>query len=196
MQERVLVIPRSHFEKLGSFQGFTADVQNYLPTLLEPSQLSFRPRGEVETDPSYQQIIPYLVLRHRSRVFYYVRGSAGTEARLQQMLSIGVGGHVSEEDVVGSEDLYRQGLLRELSEEVNVDSEWTEHCIGLINDDSTPVGAVHLGIVHVIELEQPHVQPKEAGLVESGFGELSELAQRRDSMESWSQFALDAITEA
>src|SRR5207245_7179115 len=115
----------------------------------EPSLLSFRPRAEVETDPSYKQIIPYVVLRSGNLVFHYTRGQKGSEARLRALRSLGVGGHISEVDVSLFGDPYRSGLAREVAEEVHLDSPYTERCVGLINDDRTPVGRVHLGIVHV-----------------------------------------------
>ncbi len=192
LAERVLVVPTERFHSMGLFQGLCQEVSRYLPALLDPQHLSFRPRSEVETDPSFKQIIPYVVLRHEDRVFYYTRGKQGTEERLQALKSIGIGGHISEEDAEG-DDLYRCGMLREVEEEVNLQSEYTEYCLGLINDDSTPVGAVHLGIVHVFDLEQPKVSQREESLAEIGFATLEELAEEKDTLETWSQFTLEAL---
>lgn len=193
MSERVLVIPTRHFHQLGLFQGLNQQVDHYLPDLLTPEMLSFRPRGEVENDPSFKQIIPYVVLRWQNEAFFYVRGKQGTEARLQQLLSIGIGGHVAEEDTQKGEDVYRQGMLREVEEEIYLESRYSEKILGLINDDRTPVGEVHLGIVHVFDLETPKVQPKEEGLIETGFAPMHDLMARRAEMETWSQFTLDAL---
>src|SRR5947207_7977538 len=97
-QEQVLVVPTAVFHACGPFQGFSPHFAQYLPRLLEPAHLSYRPRAEVETDPSFKQIVPYVILRHGSDVFHYTRGKGGTEARLRALRSIGVGGHISADD--------------------------------------------------------------------------------------------------
>ena len=155
---------------------------------------SYRPRSEVETDPSFKQIVPYVVLRWRDQVFHYTRGKAGTEARLRALRSIGVGGHISQDDRSLFGDPYREGMLREVAEEVYLESDYTERCVGLINDDSNAVGQVHLGIVHVFELTEPEVRRREQVLTRSGFAPLAELRAQRDEFETWSQFVLDALS--
>ena len=121
LAERVLVVPAALFHEVGVFQGFRADVSRYLPLLLDPAQLSYRPRAEVETDPSFKQLIPYVVLKCGGQVFHYARGRRGTEARLRALRSIGVGGHICAEDGVVRGDDYRLGMLREVREEVHLD---------------------------------------------------------------------------
>src|SRR5260221_14229219 len=98
LDERVLVIPTSVLIEAGLFHGFCPRVDDYLLRILEPRNLSYRPRSEVESDPSFKQIIPYVVLRWKDQVFHYTRGKAGTETRLQALRSLGVGGHISELD--------------------------------------------------------------------------------------------------
>src|SRR6516162_4388964 len=159
--ERVLVVPTAVFHEAGLFQGFTPRADHYLPRLLERKHLSYRPRDEVETDPSFKQIIPYVVLRWRDQLYHYLRGKKGTETRLRALRSIGVGGHISVTDAEFPGDPYRSGLLRELQEEIYLETNYRERCVGLINDDATPVGQVHLGIVHVFELEEPKVRRRE-----------------------------------
>jgi predicted NUDIX family phosphoesterase len=193
LSERVLVIPTAVLHEAGLFQGFTSKVDHYLPRLLLPHHFSFRPRSEVETDPSCKQIVPYVVLRHGYSVYHYTRGKKGTEARLRALRSIGVGGHISAGDAEGSVDPYHVGLMRELQEEVFIETAYCERCVGLINDDSTPVGQVHLGIVHVLDLEAPHVRRREEVLTEDGFAPLAELRQRLDEFETWSRFAMEAL---
>src|SRR5262249_26456182 len=156
--------------------------------ILEPIHFSFLPRSEVESDPSFKQIIPYVVLRCGELLYHYTRGKKGTEARLRALRSIGVGGHISVEDTGGSANPHRGGMLRELQEEIHLESRHQESCLGLINDDSTPVGQVHLGIVHVFDLDAPHVRRREEALVEDGFATLPELHARRDEFETWSRF--------
>jgi predicted NUDIX family phosphoesterase len=190
-EERVLVVPRTVLEACGVFHGFTPEIDHYLPRLLDPGRLLFLPRSAAETDPSFKQLIPYVVLRCGGRVFHYRRGGSGTETRLRALRSIGVGGHVSAEDATAS-DVYRAGMLRELHEEVRLDTEWTERTIGLINDDRTPVGQVHLGVVHVIELAEPRVQLSETALEAGGFATPDELRTDWERFETWSQFLLES----
>ncbi len=191
--ERVLVIPESRFKAAGAFTGFRTYAADYLATLLEPAFLSYRPRGEVETDPSFKQLIPYIVLRCRGQVFHYTRGGSGTEKRLQALRSVGIGGHISHEDGAPAADPYRTGMLRELTEEVTIDVHYREHCLGFIYDPSTPVGEVHLGIVHVLDLADATAQAREDAIASAGFAPLADLLQCRDQFETWSQLALDEL---
>jgi predicted NUDIX family phosphoesterase len=189
----VLVVPTTIFHEAGLFQGFSPRADHYLPRLLLPSQLSYRPRSEVETDPSFKQLIPYVVLRYGDQVFHYTRGKAGTEVRLRALRSIGVGGHISADDATLFDNPYREAMFREVAEEVHLGSAYRERCIGLINDDSTPVGQVHLGIVHVFDLDEPKVARREQVLTRAGFAPLGELREQRDEFETWSQFVLDVL---
>ena len=189
--EQVLVVPTALFHEAGLFQGLSPRVDHYLPRLLQPRHLSYRPRPEMEADPSFKQIIPYVVLKHRDQVFQYLRGQGAGEKRLRALRSIGVGGHINPGD--SGADPYRQGLLREIQEEVILDSPYKDTCIGLINDDSLPVGQVHLGIVHVFELEKPNVRRREKDLTDAGFAPIAELQRRKQEFETWSQFVLDSL---
>lgn len=193
--ERVLVVPASELDRLGRFQGFHADAERYLSALLAPELMDFRPRSEVEEDPSWKQIIPYVVIRSRGSVFCYTRGSSQGEARLHRLRSLGVGGHVAEADSDGRSglDAYDAAMRRELDEEVDVRSRGSMSLAGLINDDSNLVGSVHLGVVHVYDLENPLVAPREAGLADSGFAPIAELAGARDEFETWSRFCIDEV---
>ncbi|OAI50475.1 phosphoesterase [Planctomycetaceae bacterium SCGC AG-212-F19] len=193
-QERVLVVPTAIFHACGVFQGFSPRVDHYFPRLLDPAHLSYRPRADVETDPSFKQIVPYVVLRHGEQVFHYTRGKGGTEARLRALRSVGVGGHISADDRSLFDTPYREALFREVAEEVHIDTTYQERCIGMLNDDSTPVGQVHIGIVHVFELAEPKVQRREQVLTRAGFAPLAELRAQRDEFETWSQFLLDVLT--
>jgi predicted NUDIX family phosphoesterase len=191
--ERVLVVPTAIFHEAGIFQGFSPRVEHYVPRLLDPRHLRYRPRSEMESDPNFKQIVPYVVMKWRDQVFAYTRGKKATETRLQALRSIGVGGHISAEDAGLFESPYREAMFREVAEEVYLDSPYEERCIGLINDDSTPVGQVHLGIVHVFELTAPKVKRREQALTQAGFVTLAELRTRREEFETWSQFLLDAL---
>lgn len=200
--ERVLVIPTRYFHQLGWFQGFSSEVEKFIPKILDASVVSFRPRSEVETEPSFKQLIPYMLFRWVNEkgetcFFRYTRGKGMGEGRLHLKHSIGVGGHLSEEDCEGAEnnsDVYRTGMLRERSEEVRIETEiLRESIVGLINDDETEVGKVHLGVVHVIDVAEPKVYPNESDVLETGFFPASELMKDLERCESWSSLALEAM---
>lgn len=191
--ERVLVMPTLLFHELGYFQGFNGDVRPYRDTLLDGGHTLFLPRADAEEDPSYKQLIPYCVFRCGGRVLHYRRGSGAGEGRLLGKRSVGIGGHISEADAGGSEHPYEVGMLREIEEEVQVGSRFRESILGLINDDATEVGKVHLGIVHVFDLDEPAVRPREETISEIGFATLEELAGHRQEFETWSQICLDHL---
>jgi predicted NUDIX family phosphoesterase len=189
--EWVLVVPTEVFHRAGLFQGFSPEVERYLSRLLDPAHLRYLPRPAAEHDPSFKQLIPYVVLRCGDRLFHYTRGRAGTEVRLRALRSIGVGGHICREDGSLPADAYRAGMRREVEEEVHLETDHTERTIGLINDDRTPVGQVHLGIVHLFDVAEPQVRRREAALTEDGFAPLTELRGQREQFETWSQFLLE-----
>ena len=189
--ERVLVIPTWRFRAAGWGTGFIPANDANRAAILYPEAYSFRPRSEVETDPAFKQLIPYIVLACGDQMFHYRRGAAGTEKRLQGLRSVGIGGHISEADAAGGDDPYRTGMMRELTEEVEIGCGWTERFLGFIHDDRTPVGAVHLGVVHLFELESPSARSREDALADAGFAPRAELVAARDEFESWSQFVLD-----
>lgn len=193
--ERVMVVPGAELDRLGRFQGFSPEADRYLSALLVPDLLEYRPRSEVEDDPSFKQIIPYVVFRSGDRVFCYTRGKSQGEARLHRLRSLGVGGHVSEDDAQSGRtlDAYESALRRELEEEVAIRSAGQIRRVGLINDDSTPVGRVHLGIVHLFELDRPDVDPREDGLADAGFLPVETIRTLRDEFETWSQIAIDSL---
>jgi predicted NUDIX family phosphoesterase len=191
MDEKVLVIPTERFRAAGYFHGFRAASDTYRAAILEATDFSFRPRYEVEMDPSFKQLIPYIVLKCGEQVFQYRRGSSGTEKRLEALRSIGIGGHISEADAAGGVDLYATGMMRELTEEVEVGCGFTQRCVGFINDDRTPVGSVHLGVVHVFELESASARSREDALADAGFAKWTELIRFADQFETWSQFVFE-----
>lgn len=193
--EHVLVVPTSLFREVGWFQGFQPNVGPYLATLLDPAYTSYRPRPEVEQDPSYKQLIPYCVFRHNGQVFHYRRGKLQGEGRLHSKRSIGIGGHISADDQGRASCVYREAMRREIAEEVWLQSEYREQCVGLINDDETEVGKVHLGIVHVFDLDAPKVSPREESILETGFAQPSELIRDLASFETWSQICLNYLAD-
>ncbi len=193
--EHVMVVPTLLFHEVGYFQGFNDQVEPYLKTLFDPNYISFRPRDTVEEDPSFKQLIPYCIFRHEGKIFYYTRGSKGGEQRLHSKRSIGIGVHISLEDEGKAGSTYREGMQREINEEVVMETKYTEQCAGLINDDETEVGKVHLGIVHIFDLELPKVLPREESIIETGFDSPEKLLQELDQFETWSQICLKGLFE-
>ena len=194
--ENVLVFPRSLFERLGVFQGFSTDVDHYLPTILDKKNNSFQPRAKAETDPNFKQIIPYVVVTDGKSILHYVRGKKAGEQRLVAKGSIGIGGHINDED----HSLFADGLLafqdavrREVCEELAVQGAFDAKPAGLINDDSTEVGRVHFGVVHILFRTPDKVRKNEQVITQVEFVPIDELKARREQMESWSQLCLDNL---
>ncbi len=193
-EENILVVRRSLFDQLGAFQGFCLDVDRYLPALLARENNFFTLRGPAETNPDLKQIIPYVVLVHQGRILHYVRGKKAGEQRLVAKGSIGIGGHMNDEDeglFTFDRAAYDAAVQREVAEELRLNSPYTNRIVGLINDDGTEVGRVHLGVVHVFHLETDDVQKGEAMITELQFLDREALLARRENLETWSQFLLD-----
>jgi predicted NUDIX family phosphoesterase len=198
--ERVLVVPTELFHRLGHFQGFSDNVDGYLDELLRPENTSYRPRAEVEKDPGFKQLIPYVIFRHieadgTPTVFQYTRGKGQGEGRLHSKRSVGIGGHISSIDAVGngSGNPYQEGMRRELEEEVAIDTPYTAQCVGMINDDETDVGRVHLGVVYLFDVERPAVHPRESEIIECGFRPVSAILADMDGFETWSQICVKTL---
>jgi predicted NUDIX family phosphoesterase len=194
--ENILVIKRSLFDQLGNFQGLNFEPRKYLEAILSRGQNFFLPRGRAENDPSHKQIIPYVLLAHGDKVLFYVRGKRAGEQRLVAKGSIGIGGHMNETDeslFALDEAAYRAGVEREVGEEISIQSKFEDRIVALLNDDSTEVGQVHLGIVHIFRLAEPKAKKNEPMITELAFLSREELTARRDSLETWSQICLDSL---
>ena len=194
--ENVLVIRRSLFDQLGSFQGLNFEAQKYLDAFLSRGNNSFLPRPEAEINPVYKQIIPYALIAFGNKVAYYIRGKKAGEQRLVAKGSIGIGGHMNETDeslFAMDEQAYRVGVEREVNEEIRIDTRFDDRIVALLNDDTTEVGRVHLGIVHVFKLAEPKLEKREAMITGLTFLSKEELLSRRETMETWSQICLDSL---
>tara|TARA_R110002049_G_scaffold2750_2_gene21525 strand:- start:332330 stop:332950 length:621 start_codon:yes stop_codon:yes gene_type:complete len=197
-EEHILVVPETVIHEIGAFEGFQPNVDRYLSPILSSGELSFEPRSQMETDPSFKQLIPYVLLQWTNdagevNLFAYTRGGGSGESRLHAKRSIGIGGHISREDAADGADPYSTGMHRELEEEVQLSSSYTETREGLIYDPSNEVGQVHLGVVHRFILESPDVSSNEADLAEGGFVGIDELHRDIERLETWSQLALQAL---
>lgn len=178
------------------FQGFKR-ADDFLDSFL--SYHLFYERDRAENDARYKQIIPYCVLKYKDKYLYYVRNKGG-EKRLNSKGSIGIGGHLNSLDFIVKGDWYNSsslkqrylnGLKREIEEELNVKCKWSERIIGLINDDSNEVGRVHLGVVHIIDLESDDVTANEETISELKFLTVEELKEKEDELENWSKILID-----
>lgn len=197
--EQILVVPTELFHSLGYFQGFSDEVDRYLDTLFSPSNISYRPRPEMEEDAKFKQLIPYVIFRYRDElgnvsIYQYSRGGGSGEKRLVAKKSVGIGGHISQEDGASVDaDPYHDGMARELEEEVIIDTPHEIKLVGLINDDETEVGKVHLGIVHICDVALPNVRSNEDEIEGNGFQPVAELLNDLDGFETWSAICLKAL---
>jgi predicted NUDIX family phosphoesterase len=185
--ELIMAVARDRFPDDLGWRGVRRlDIERHLATIAEAA--TFRPRSELEVDPAWKQIVPYLVLHDGPRIFLMQRTRAGGDARLHDRWSIGIGGHVASGDGDPID-----GLNREWQEEI--EAAFLPQCrlVGLLNDDATPVGAVHLGLVYEADAAGRPVAIRETDKLRGAFATIDEVEARRDDLESWSVFALDDI---
>ena len=199
-QEQVLVVEQKVFARIGTFHGLNFDVLPYLQKLFAPGVPRFMPRSQIEPDPAYKQLIPYVIMTHQGKFLSYVRGKRAGETRLLGNRSIGIGGHINPIDdmpLFNSDfyDTYCAAVQREVAEEVAVSAQHTDSVVALLNDDSNEVGSVHLGIVHFWTLDSPDVTRREQMITQMAFMTQTELQQCRETLETWSQLCLDGLNE-
>ena len=194
--ESVLVIKRELFDEIGTFQGISTEIDKYLPVFLNPSNNFFIHRELAEDDPTHKQIIPYAIFKHGDKFLRYLRGKKSGEQRLASKSSIGIGGHINQDDFNSSsleKDTYLTGIEREINEELIINCDYNNLPIALINDDSNDVGQVHLGVVHLFDLESDQVEAGEANIENLEFLSSDDLLREKDNLESWSQICVDHL---
>lgn len=193
-EERVLCFNRKLLEELGIFQGLSLDVVKYLPVVTSPSQVLYLNRSDAELDKRYKQLIPYVLIFCQDRILRYRRGKGGQETRLHGLYSVGIGGHISEEDNgLFSQQLgYEEGMRRELLEEVAIQTEDIP-AVAVINDDSTEVGYVHFGVVHVMQVSSEEIVGRRSGILGPEFIPVAEAMKDPSAYESWSCFCLENL---
>ncbi|HLB73052.1 MAG TPA: hypothetical protein VJJ98_03455 [Sedimentisphaerales bacterium] len=200
-EERVLVVERKVVEEVGIFHGLAFDVDRYLEKLFAPGVLRFMPRSAAETDPSFKQLIPYVLMNHNGKYLSYVRGKRAGETRLLAKRSIGIGGHINPVDDMplftaeSYEHTYLKAVDREVAEEVSIEARHTDKIVALLNDDSNEVGQVHLGVVHHWVLDSDKVARKEQMITQMTFMTPAELNEVKDSLETWSQLCLPLLKD-
>ena len=193
-EEKVLCFERKLLEELGLFQGLSLEVEKYLPVVTSALHLVYRNRSEAEQDKRYKQLIPYVLIFCGGKILRYRRGRGGQETRLHGLYSVGIGGHISEEDhgLFSSGMGYHDGMRRELMEEVAVD-EVKDAAVAVINDDSTEVGLVHFGVVHIMHVSNESIAGRRSGIVGPEFIPIPEALRDPSGYESWSRFCLEKL---
>jgi predicted NUDIX family phosphoesterase len=205
MEELVFAFPTDGFWKLMTYKkkGLIRENSEVLKKIVQNGL--FLRRSELEEDPSFKQIIPYAIISNKepersgvrqSQSFYlFRRTSKQTEKRLHNKFSLGVGGHMNPDDSLEPKEQYLiDELKRELYEEVKLlngclieDIEF----IGFINDDTIPVGRVHIGLLYNIHVSNKEVYVNETDKMTADWIDKSNLAEFYAGMETWSKIAFD-----
>jgi predicted NUDIX family phosphoesterase len=185
--ERVLVLPRAAGPDEAGWYGLRTDDLDAFVVAAERDG-RYEPRTEMEGDPSFKQVIPYLVLRDGPRYFLMQRTTAGVDVRLHGRYSIGVGGHLNPGDggLLG-------GLQREWAEEVVADFVPAFRLVALLNDDTTPVGSVHLGAVYLADARGRPVTIRETDKLTGAFASAADVDAVADRLETWSRLAFEFL---
>lgn len=193
VNENVLVVPTSGINPLLSGCFTATGLQSCLDFIL--ANHSFRSRATVEEDPSFKQIIPYVVVRHGDRYLLMRRTNRQTEARLHGKYSVGVGGHINDtEQFAPNQNVLHAGLERELNEEILLHGRRQSlDLVGIISDDSTPVGQVHLGLVFILETDSDAYTVNEADLMTAEWATVESLREKKSNMETWSQIVVERV---
>lgn len=193
-EEQVLCFERKVLEELGVFQGLSLDVDKYLPTVTSPAKTLYLNRNSAEQDRRYKQLIPYVLIFCKDRILRYRRGKGGQESRLHGLFSVGIGGHISEEDhgLFTSQAGYQEGMRRELREEVDIEAV-QEAAVAVLNDDSTDVGTVHFGVVHLMVAPNEDIVGRRSGILAPEFVPMNEAVKSLETYESWSRLCLENL---
>jgi predicted NUDIX family phosphoesterase len=187
MNEQVMVVERERLAQYLVEYGFIRDHADEIYEVILDAYF-FMDRPTAEISPQFKQVIPYVLIRHGGSYYLLQRTPKQAEARLHHKLSLGIGGHVNPD----TPDLM-DGLQKELEEEVHVAGDYDLTFAGILNDDTTEVGSVHLGVVYVLESHDENVTVRETDKMTGRWAPLSELPSLRDQMETWSQIAYDHL---
>jgi predicted NUDIX family phosphoesterase len=186
--ELVLGLPRARIIGDQPWKGIRDEgIEGHLEVIAVEG--TYRPRGEAEVDPEWQQVIPYLLMRDGERLFLMQRTKAGGDARLHDLYSLGIGGHLNPED--GG---VLEGLRREFHEEMVADWDPEPELIGLLKDDDVLVGQVHLGVVFSADAAGRMLAVRETDKLSGHFVDAAEIEPVYDRLETWSQIMYDFVT--
>jgi predicted NUDIX family phosphoesterase len=186
--EQVMVVERETLARFLVERGIVREHTDEMFDLIVELHF-FLDRPTAEVSPQYKQIIPYVVIRHGEKYFLLQRTQKQTESRLHHKLSLGIGGHINPD----TPDLL-DGLQKELEEEVDVAGDYDLSFVGILNDDTTDVGSVHLGAVYLLDAHDADVQVRETEKMTGRWADVEELRALYADMESWSQIVLDSLT--
>ena len=187
MTEQVMVVEREHIADYLVARGLVTDhTDAVLDAIADRHFFIDRPTAEIS--PEYKQIIPYVLIRRKTDWFLLQRTQKQTEARLHHKLSLGIGGHINPD----TPDLI-DGLQKELEEEVGIDGDYELTFAGILNDDSTEVGSVHLGAVFILEVFDGEVVVRETEKMTGRWVAQDELEPLRGQMETWTEIVYDAV---
>ncbi len=185
--EQVMVVERERLAPFLVERGLVRDrLDEALDVILDGHFFLDRPTAEIS--PQYKQIIPYVLIHHDASYYLLQRTQKQTEARLHHKLSLGIGGHINPD----TPDLL-DGLHKELEEEVHVAGDYDLTFVGILNDDTTDVGSVHLGAVYVLDAHDANVTVRETEKMTGRWAPLAELPALREQMETWSQIVYDEL---
>jgi predicted NUDIX family phosphoesterase len=196
MPEQVLVLPRERVPGGCNFHGLRPADASHLDRLVAATRAHgrFVDRPVAEESPALKQLIPYVVVRDGEEVFLMERTDAGGDARLHRKASIGVGGHINPVD--GADDALFAGLRREWDEELMADWEPEFRLVGLLNDDTNPVGSVHLGIVFEVQAAGRAVAVRERDKLSGRMVEADLVRASWDRLETWSRLVAERVLPA
>lgn len=189
--EDILVVKSEIVFGKGYWRGLLRDNLDYYIDLIKDSG-SFRKRGEVEEDPLWQQIIPYIIFNFQDRYFLYRFLEKAGEQRLINDYLLGIGGHINPVDAEGGGDILELGMMREWQEEIDYRGKLTEKkLIGIVNDDIRPVEAVHLGLVYLFRGDSPDIFIRESDKLVGGLVSLEELGKSLQRSQNWAKMVYD-----
>jgi predicted NUDIX family phosphoesterase len=189
--ESVLVVPRAVLEEVAP-RTFSPETESAISRIV--AHCRFLDRSRAERDFEFKQIIPYVVIRHREKYLLIRRTRKQTEARLHDMYSLGIGGHINDTDgLAGNAEIIALGMRRELTEEIQLENETSCEIVGIINDDSTEVARVHAGLVYLLSTSSPNYEIMEPGKYTASWKTPSEMLEQYAQMESWAQIVYDFV---
>jgi len=191
IDELVLVVKREHVVPTPGWHGIIPiDVEQTIDIIT--THQDYMPRSIAEHDPRYKQIIPYLIFTHNNKYFLMQRRSTASETRLRNKFSLGIGGHVRQEDLTASTSIF-DWARREFAEEINYQGDLTIEPLGLLNDDTNEVGRVHLGLVLLVHGTTPHIKIK-SELKSGVLADQATCQAHYEDLEQWSQLVFNSIT--
>lgn len=193
--EQILVVKREHlfqqdqvihgFVPMSSFEPYMARIDQYKEFLW---------RSNMEEDPAYKQIIPYMLFAHKGKFFLMRRRHDGNAKELRNKVTLGIGGHLRKEDLITPGSIAQWGK-REFEEEVLYAGNCSIRPLGLVNDEGSMIGKVHAGFVFLLEGDSPEIAIK-SEFKEGHLLTLEECLAYYDQMELWSQCVIDYIVHA